>query len=36
MNAKAADNQILRDWARHVQPPDQHRWDLKPEMNYLD
>jgi choline-sulfatase len=36
MLAMRADNQVLGDWARHVQPPDQYRWNLKPEMNYLD
>jgi choline-sulfatase len=27
---------ILTDWARTVQPADQCRWDLRPEMDYLD
>ncbi len=27
---------ILADWARTVQPADQYRWDLRPEMDYLD
>ena len=36
MAAKRADNQVLRAWARGTCPPDQFRWPLKPEMNYLD
>jgi choline-sulfatase len=36
MAAKAADNKILGAWARHTQPADQIRWDLIPEMDYLD
>ncbi len=31
-----ADRQILALWGRHVRPTDQCRWDLKPEMDYLD
>ena len=34
--AKRADNAILKAWARQVQPPDQFRWPLKPEMNHLE
>jgi choline-sulfatase len=36
MATKRTENRILRDWARHAQPPDQFRWQLVPEMNYLD
>ena len=36
MAALRAEHPILSKWARHVQPPDQHRWDLRPEMDYLD
>jgi len=36
MAALREDRQILGAWARSVQPPDQFRWDLKPEMDYLD
>ena len=36
MAALRRDNGILADWARHVQPPDRCRWDLRPEMDYLD
>jgi choline-sulfatase len=36
MAAKRADNGVLRAWARNTHPPDQHRWLLTPEMNYLD
>ena len=31
-----ADQQVLASWGRHVRPKDQCRWDLKPEMDYLD
>ena len=34
--AKRTDNEILRAWARQTNPPDIIRWELKPEMNYLD
>ena len=30
------DGRILTDWGRNVQPPDRCRWDLRPEMDYLD
>ena len=36
MAALRAEHPILSKWARHVQPPDQYRWDLRPEMDYLD
>ncbi len=36
MAALRADQTVLRAWAQHVQPPDQYRWELLPEMNYLD
>ena len=36
MAAKRADLPVLRDWARNVDPPDLYRWDLRPEMDYLD
>ncbi|MEZ4619435.1 MAG: hypothetical protein R2867_28565 [Caldilineaceae bacterium] len=35
MAAKRQDNAVLRAWAKETDPPDQHRWDLRPEMNYL-
>ena len=35
MAAKRKDNAVLRAWARNTNPPDQHRWELRPEMNYL-
>ena len=34
--ARRQDHPILAQWARHVQPVDQCRWDLRPEMDYLD
>ncbi len=36
MEAKRADTQVLGQWARSTQPPDQYRWNLLPEMDYLD
>ncbi|MEZ4869857.1 MAG: sulfatase-like hydrolase/transferase [Caldilineaceae bacterium] len=36
MAALRADNAVLRAWARQTNPPDHYRWDLRPEMNYLD
>ena len=36
MARKRADTNILSEWARNVQPPNQYLWDLRPEMNYLD
>lgn len=31
-----ADNTVLRNWARNTHPSDRYRWDLRPEMDYLD
>jgi choline-sulfatase len=31
-----AERPLLAAWARHVQPADQYRWDLRPEMDSLD
>jgi choline-sulfatase len=36
MAQRRADLPILSGWARHVQPADTCRWDLRPEMDYLD
>jgi choline-sulfatase len=36
MDDLRADNAVLRDWARNVRPPEQHLWNLRPEMNRLD
>lgn len=36
MAAKRKDNAVLRAWARNTNPLDQHRWELRPEMNFLD
>ena len=30
------DKEILGAWARHVRPPDEYRWNLKPEHNRLE
>ena len=34
--AKRADTQLLGRWGRNIQPADQYRWNLLPEMDYLD
>ena len=36
MATKRADLQILSAWGRHTQPEDKYRWNLLPEMDYLD
>lgn len=36
MAAKREDTKILGRWGRNTQPIDQFRWDLLPEMDYLD
>jgi choline-sulfatase len=36
MAGKRADLKVLSGWARHTQPPDRYRWNLMPEMDYLD
>ncbi len=34
--SRREDAKLLRDWARHTHPREQYRWDLMPEMDYLD
>ena len=36
MEEKQLDTQILGRWTRNTQPVDQYRWNLLPEMDYLD
>lgn len=36
MAKKRADNHILAQWARQTNPRDSIRWDLRPEMDYLE
>ena len=36
MREKKKDNRILKAWARNTHPSDPYRWDLRPEMNFLD
>ena len=31
-----AERPVLAAWARNTQPQDSCRWDLRPEMDYLD
>jgi choline-sulfatase len=33
---KRADYDIIADWARNTKPVDQYRWQLLPEMDYLN
>ena len=34
--ARNRDTRILTAWARHTKPADTIRWDLRPEMDYLE
>ena len=36
MAAIQKDQQVLQAWARNIDPPDPIRWDLRPEMDYVD
>ena len=36
MEALRIEARLLADWARNVRPADQYRWNLRPEMDYLD
>ena len=36
MQEKREDTKILANWARNTNPPDVYRWNLLPEMDYLD
>ncbi len=36
MARRRTEGGILAEWARRVRPPDVCRWDLRPEMDYLD
>lgn len=36
MAARRADNQILQRWAEQTKPPDQFRWQVSPDMNWLE
>ena len=36
MALKREQTEILRQWAQNTNPTDQYRWNLRPEMNYLD
>ncbi|MFP6643877.1 MAG: sulfatase-like hydrolase/transferase [Candidatus Latescibacterota bacterium] len=36
MDHRRAELPILTGWSRHVQPEDSCRWDLRPEMDFLD
>ncbi len=36
MAALQRDRGVLRNWAESVQPSDAYRWDLRPEMDFLD
>ena len=36
MRVLKSEQQILESWAAKIDPPDSLRWDLKPEMDYLE
>ena len=36
METKRAEAKILAGWGRRTQPAEQYRWNLLPEMDYLD
>ena len=36
MESKRADTHVLGRWARNTHPADKYRWNLLPEMDYLD
>ena len=36
MAAKQADGSIIQKWTSQIKPPDQHRWTMRQEMNWLD
>ncbi|MAG35607.1 MAG: hypothetical protein CL878_05095 [Dehalococcoidia bacterium] len=36
MSVKRREQEIQRSWAQHTEPADHFRWDLRPEMSYLD
>lgn len=33
---KQRETRVLAQWTRNVRPPDTHRWELRPEMDYLE
>ena len=36
MRALKEEQDLMVQWARNVDPPDTHRWDLRPEMDYVE
>ncbi|MDP3062207.1 MAG: sulfatase-like hydrolase/transferase [Chloroflexota bacterium] len=34
--AMSREQEVLKAWAQNTRPADQYRWDLRPEMDYLD
>ena len=36
MSLAQQDQKVMMDWAKTVDPPDTYRWDLRPEMDFLD
>lgn len=36
MAEKRAQNEVLSNWASNTKPAESYRWDLRPEMNFLD
>lgn len=36
IQTKQKENRVLSEWTRNVKPEDTHRWELRPEMDYLE
>ena len=36
MRILKSEQELMEAWAKNVDPPDVLRWDLRPEMDYLD
>ena len=36
MHVLKREQELMEAWAKNVDPPDSIRWDLRPEMDYLD
>jgi choline-sulfatase len=36
IQTKSKESRVLTQWTRNTRPRDIHRWDLRPEMDYLE
>ena len=36
MEEKRQNLEVIRAWVQETDPPEQFKWDMKPEMGYLD